>query len=139
MIAPLHGVLSSPGWARSGLAAALMAVPLVLGGVPDATAQPKAAKASGGVLRALDKLSGDTKDLEITAGQSARMGSLEIVLKECRFPAGNPSGDAYASLEISEPDQQGTVFSGWMIASSPALSAMEHLRYDVWVLRCTTS
>ncbi|MEO0381372.1 MAG: DUF2155 domain-containing protein, partial [Pseudomonadota bacterium] len=27
----------------------------------------------------------------------------------------------------------------WMIASAPALSAMEHARYDVWVMRCTTS
>jgi hypothetical protein len=30
------------------------------------------------------------------------------------------------------------VFSGWMIASSPALSAMDHPRYDVWILRCDT-
>jgi hypothetical protein len=30
------------------------------------------------------------------------------------------------------------VFSGWMIASSPALNAMDHPRYDVWLLRCQT-
>jgi hypothetical protein len=28
------------------------------------------------------------------------------------------------------------VFSGWMVASSPALSALDHPRYDVWVLNC---
>ena len=28
------------------------------------------------------------------------------------------------------------VFSGWMFASSPALSAMEHAIYDVWVVDC---
>ncbi|MCW8843320.1 MAG: DUF2155 domain-containing protein, partial [Rhodobacteraceae bacterium] len=30
------------------------------------------------------------------------------------------------------------LFQGWMIASSPALSALDHPRYDVWVLRCKT-
>ena len=95
--------------------------------------------ASGGVLRALDKTSGQTRDLEITAGSMARMGSLEIVLTECRYPRGNPSGNAFAALEISEQGRQGTLFSGWMIASAPALSALEHARYDVWVIRCITS
>lgn len=95
--------------------------------------------ASGGVLRALDKTSGQTTDIEMRAGQSTSLGNLQIVLSECRYPAGNPSGNAYAELEISEKGKAGTVFSGWMIASSPALSAMEHQRYDVWVMRCTTS
>ncbi|GLT10095.1 hypothetical protein GCM10007928_23270 [Sulfitobacter porphyrae] len=95
--------------------------------------------ASGAVLRALDKTSGHTSDIELRAGQSARLGNLDIVLNECRYPAGNPSGDAFAELEISETGKTGTVFSGWMIASSPALSALEHRRYDVWVMRCTTS
>lgn len=27
-------------------------------------------------------------------------------------------------------------FDGWMTASSPALSALDHPRYDVWPLRC---
>ena len=95
-------------------------------------------RASGGVLRALDKTSGQTTDIEIASGNMARLGSLEIVLNECRYPAGNPSGNAYAALEVSERGRSGTIFSGWMIASAPALSAMEHPRYDVWVIRCTT-
>ena len=33
-------------------------------------------------------------------------------------------------------EQPVTRFSGWMFASSPALSAMEHPVYDVWVLDC---
>lgn len=94
--------------------------------------------ASGALLRALDKTSGHASDIELRAGQSARLGNLDIVLGECRYPVGDPSGDAFAELEISEVGKSGTLFSGWMIASSPALSAMEHQRYDVWVIRCTT-
>lgn len=95
--------------------------------------------ATGGVLRALDKISGQTTDIEIASGSAARFGNLQIVMADCRYPAGNPSGNAYAALEISEAGKAGTLFSGWMIASAPALSALEHPRYDVWVIRCTTS
>ncbi len=30
------------------------------------------------------------------------------------------------------------IFSGWMFASSPALSALQHPVYDVWVIDCAT-
>jgi hypothetical protein len=94
---------------------------------------------SGAILRALDKTSGATVELSIGAGQVGTIGRLQIVLAECRYPKGNPSGDAYAALEISETGRAGTVFSGWMIASAPALNPMEHQRYDIWVMRCITS
>ncbi len=94
---------------------------------------------AGAILRALDKTSGTTIDLSISNGQLANIGRLQIVLNECRYPAGNPSGDAYAALEVSETGRAGTVFSGWMIASAPALNAMEHSRYDIWIMRCIIS
>lgn len=102
-------------------------------------AQPKASTGTGAILRGLDKFSGTSVDIEINAGEIAAFGRLNITLMECRYPAGNKSGNAYAALEISENGKIGTVFSGWMIASAPALSAMDHARYDVWVIRCTTS
>lgn len=94
---------------------------------------------AGAVLRALDKTSGDTVDIEIARGQTRTLGRLQVVLSDCRYPAGNPAGNAYAALEISETGRAGTLFSGWMIASAPALSALEHPRYDIWVIRCITA
>lgn len=123
MITPMRSV-------SAALVAIALATPL---------AAQQASNATGGVLRALDKTSGQTTDFEMRAGQAFRMGSLQIVMKECRYPAGNPAGNAYAALEISENGKEGVLFSGWMIASAPALSALEHQRYDVWVIRCTTS
>lgn len=104
-----------------------------------AVAAQQTSNAQGAVLRALDKTSGKTVEMTVPAGQIAQLGRLQIVLNECRYPAGNPAGDAYASLEVSETGHQGTVFSGWMFASAPALNAMEHQRYDIWVMRCTIS
>lgn len=112
---------------------------LLLSMLASPLAAQEVTSASGGVLRALDKTSGHTTDIEMQRGQSKTLGNLQIVMSDCRYPAGNPSGNAYAELEISEKGKVGTVFSGWMIASAPALSAMEHQRYDVWIMRCTTS
>ncbi|MBP9184629.1 MAG: DUF2155 domain-containing protein [Fuscovulum sp.] len=94
------------------------------------------AEAPGGVLRWLDKLTGQTGDMELARGQSASNGRLTIQMDACLYPADNPAADAQAHLTVVDTSREGPVFSGWMLASSPALSALDHPRYDVWVLRC---
>ncbi|MDO6590291.1 DUF2155 domain-containing protein [Loktanella sp. D2R18] len=98
-----------------------------------------AVTASAGVVRVLDKLTGDHVDLTLQSGEMGGLGFLQVTLNECRYPVDNPSGDAYISLVIRYRSDAEPVFSGWMIASSPALNAMDHQRYDVWALRCITS
>lgn len=88
----------------------------------------------GAVLHALDKVSGKVTDIELANGTSVEYGRLVVSLGECRYR----SGDAYAYLTIRESDEAEAAFQGWMIASSPALSALDHPRYDVWVARCKT-
>jgi hypothetical protein len=94
--------------------------------------------APGAVLRWLDKMTGETADIELSPGQSAISGRLTIRLDECRYPKDNPTAEAFAHLTVVTDGVAEPVFSGWMIASSPALSALEHPRYDVWVLSCLT-
>lgn len=93
----------------------------------------------GAVLRSLDKVNGRVQDIEIPVGGSAQAQGLMVTLGDCRYPADNPTGEAYAYLRIRSPQDGVDYFQGWMIASSPALSALDHNRYDVWVLRCKTS
>lgn len=97
---------------------------------------PDATLGSGAVLRGLDRVSGALTDIELSTGQGAEYGALEITLGECRYPADNPSSDAYAYLTIRDRRQDEPLFAGWMVASSPALNALDHPRYDVWVIRC---
>lgn len=103
------------------------------------TVAAAATQALGGVVRVLDKTSGVTLDLELARGQTGSMGALTVTLDDCRFPSDNPSGDAFEHLTIHYRAETTPVFSGWMFASSPALNAMDHPRYDVWALRCSTS
>jgi len=101
--------------------------------------RPQATTADGAVLRGLDRVTGALEDLELANGESRKFGRLAVTVSECRFPAGNPAGDAYAYLVIRAEGAERPAFEGWMIASSPALNALDHPRYDVWVLRCITS
>ena len=102
-------------------------------------AQDQAVSGSGAVLRGLDKVNGRTVDVELPSGGSARVMGLDVALADCRYPADNPTGDAFAFLTVREKEKPEIWFEGWMISSSPALSALDHARYDVWVLRCITS
>ncbi len=111
---------------------------LLLFAVPVA-AQQAASEAAGAQLRGVDRINGEVFEIVVPTGQTVELQRINIALRSCRYPVGNPAGDAFASLEITESDSGKRVFSGWMIASSPALSAMDHPRYDIWVMRCTTS
>ena len=100
-------------------------------------AQESVSQGTGVVLRGLDKVDGDIVDMSLSTGESAEIGRLTVRLRECRYPQGTAT-DAYAFLTISDTPGDNVVFDGWMIASSPALNALEHPRYDVWVLRCNS-
>lgn len=112
-----------------------MALALLLG--QGAWAQ-EAQEGEGVVIRALDKLSGRVLDVEVPIGATARFDRIEIDHAACRYPFGNPDADAYALLRVRDVAEGREVFKGWMIASAPAVSALDHARYDVWVLRCIT-
>ena len=94
--------------------------------------------ADAGRLRVLDKMTGQSDDLNLLSGESAEIGRIVVTLHECRYPAENPSSDAYGRISVTSSVGD-DLFSGWMIASSPALMALDHPRYDVWVLNCTTA
>ena len=100
---------------------------------------PTASVAPGGTLRVLDRMTGQLQDVDLSNGEAADLGKISVALEECRFPTGNPSGDAFAYVEVNDTLAEKTVFSGWMIASAPALNSLDHGRYDVWVIRCTTA
>tara|TARA_R110002073_G_scaffold308792_1_gene478892 strand:+ start:87 stop:443 length:357 start_codon:yes stop_codon:yes gene_type:complete len=95
--------------------------------------------ATAGVVRVLDKVTGAVTDLQLSTGETAALGLLKVTLNECRYLTSNPNGDAFTKLTVLYRDLPTPVFEGWMIASAPALNAMEHPRYDVWALRCITS
>ncbi|KAJ56072.1 hypothetical protein ACMU_09955 [Actibacterium mucosum KCTC 23349] len=120
--------------ALAACAAALAAVPAV---AQDSRVLTESAP--GAVIRVLDRVTGNLVDLDMGNGQSAEYGRVRIGVNGCRFPADNPASDAFAFLSIEDMIDPTIRFEGWMVASSPALNALDHPRYDVWVLRCISN
>lgn len=101
------------------------------------TIQPALAE-TGAVLRGLDRLNGTVEDFEIQPGQELTFGRLKVSLVDCRTPRNSNDAHAYLRVaDIRQPDE--IIFDGWMFAASPAYAAVDHPRYDVWVLSCKTS
>ena len=111
----------------------------------------------GATLRALDKITGRSTDIQVQADKPIVFGSLNIEMKACYQtpPEVPPESAAFLSIKSTQSVQVESMkdavdakdvatvsednpklFSGWMFASSPGLSALEHPVYDVWVINC---
>jgi len=103
------------------------------------------------VLRALDKVTASTQDFTVTVGDKLQYGSLTVEVKHCEKRPPEDIPETYAFLQIFDlPSDKKTkqkpnaasskekvkVFSGWMLGSDPAVSALDHRVYDIWVLDC---
>ncbi len=137
--------------------AALVAAGLSLVGLASAANYAKQDRAT---LRALDKITGRSTDIVVKVGEPVVFGSLKIELKACFQTPPDEVPESAAFLRVFSTRVTGNellgmtdaekaealpaaaavspvVFSGWMYASSPGLSALEHPVYDIWVIRCT--
>ncbi len=94
---------------------------------------------SGAILRGLDRITGAVNNFSISIGETVEFERLEVTLEACRYPVGDINSDAYALLKIRDIRNEEPSFYGWMFASSPALSALDHPRYDIWVLSCESA
>ena len=96
------------------------------------------------VLSGLDKISAKTRDFEAPVNSTVTFGTLSITVNYCRKTPPEEKPEVYVFMNIKDRRTDGTgkqtdgeeIFSGWMFASNPALNALEHPIYDVWVLDC---
>ena len=91
------------------------------------------------MIRGVDKITGHVSTVEATVGQSLEFGSLTIFPEKCLTKPQEEMPENAAFFRVFEKDvenKQSLVFNGWMFSSNPALSAMEHPRYDIWLLHC---
>ena len=114
--------------------------PLIFAGLLTASPSAQSANISLGqvVLRGLDKVTGRLSTMTVNVGEKAQFGALDIYVRVCmtRPPEETPENAAFLQVIEKKPEGQLKLFSGWMFSSSPALSAMEHPVYDVWVIKC---
>ena len=119
--------------AHAAPAAPTAAMPELADAVPDARGVKRMV-----ILRGLDKITGRAIDVAAPAGVPVRFGTLTITARYCYTvpPEEPPETTAFLQIDDGQPPKR--AFSGWMFASTPALSALEHPVYDVWVITCRT-
>lgn len=92
-------------------------------------------------LHGLDKVTGRTSTIFVPVDEPITFGALTITAKYCEKAPPEETPEVTAFLQIDARNNEGEIaraFSGWMFASSPAISALEHPVYDVWVIDCMT-
>jgi hypothetical protein len=92
------------------------------------------------ILQGLDKETARIQTFGGKVGSVVTFRTLEIAIRRCQKtpPQLKPEKAAFLQIYDVDPEtkKKKMVFSGWMFASSPALSAMDHPTYDIWVKDC---
>ena len=87
-------------------------------------------------LQALDKVNARHSVLTVKVGDQVQFGSLRIEVQACVARPPNQPQDAAAFLAITDANNEGVPFRGWMVASQPALSMLQHPVFDIRVTGC---
>ena len=87
-------------------------------------------------IQALDKVNARRETLNVPVGGTGSFGALKITVRSCVARPPNHAKDAAAFLVIQDPHPGAPNFNGWMLASAPEVSMLEHPIYDVRVLGC---
>lgn len=97
------------------------------------------------IVEAIDKITARSMRFEVeVGGRPVRFEkALIISARACEVSAGDEQvADAIAYLDVSlQPrgvmqGEQRQIFRGWMFASSPAVSTLQHPLYDAWIVGC---
>jgi len=116
----------------------LVAVCLLAVAVVPARAQQTFEPYAFTVLGGMDKVTGHFTKLELPVGVTGLFGSLEVTVRSCQKTPPHEAPESASFLEIVDyrTGEGNVVFLGWMFASSPGISALEHPVYDIWVIDC---
>ena len=84
-------------------------------------------------------VTGRITTFEIPVNEVRRFGALNVYPRVCnsRPPTEEPKTTSFVQVDENLING-GTrrIFSGWMLAESPGLNAVEHPVYDVWLIGC---
>ncbi len=125
------------GWRHAGPAIAAGVLFGVL--MAPSTAAAQRIENQTAVFAALDKVTARISRLEAPLGKQEAFAALKVTARVCytRPPTEPPKTSAFVEVdEVALDGSQKRIFSGWMFAESPALNALEHAVFDIWLTDC---
>lgn len=121
---------------RKGLAALIAALALISPASAETIANP-VAQFSG-----LDKITGRITTFDVYVNETVQFGALQITPRACYSRPPTETQRTSVFVEVDQVNLTGKIeriFTGWMFADSPALNAIDHAVYDIWLLECKRS
>ncbi|WP_367714638.1 DUF2155 domain-containing protein [Nitratireductor sp. GISD-1A_MAKvit] len=120
--------------AFAGILTALGSVLLVLSPAMAERVQHPVAEFTG-----IDKITGRIMSFDAYMDETVQFGALQVTPRVCYSSQDTeePRTDAFVEVdEITLDREIRRIFTGWMLAESPGLNAVEHAVYDVWLKGC---
>ncbi len=90
----------------------------------------------------LDKITGRLTSFDVYVGETIQFGALQLTLRACHSRSAAQKQQTTAFIDVDQVDLRGDInriFTGWMFADSPALNAIDHAVYDIWLVGCKQS
>src|SRR5690606_14859995 len=87
----------------------------------------------------LDKITGRITNFDVYVDETVQFGALQITPRACYTRPPTETQRTSVFVEVDQVSLRGTVgrvFTGWMFADSPALNAIDHAVYDIWLIDC---
>lgn len=90
----------------------------------------------------LDKITGRITNFDVYINETVQFGALQITPRVCYTRPPTETQRTSVFIEVDQVSLKGSVtrvFTGWMFADSPALNAIDHAVYDIWLTGCKQS
>lgn len=90
-------------------------------------------------MQALDKITGRVSIINVPVGGAVQFGTFSVIVRSCKKTAEGEVPEDFAFVDVTDQNlnkEEYNIFKGWMMSSSPAVNAVEHPIYDVWLLKC---
>ena len=87
----------------------------------------------------LDKITGRITNFDVYIDETVQFGALQLTPRACYTRPPTETQRTSVFLEVDQVSLKGgtqRVFTGWMFADSPALNAIDHPVYDIWLVDC---
>ena len=87
----------------------------------------------------LDKITGRITSFDVYIDETVQFGALQITPRVCYTRPPTETQRTSVFLEVDQVSLKGgtqRIFTGWMFADSPALNAIDHPVYDIWLVDC---
>jgi len=87
----------------------------------------------------LDKITGRITNFDVYINETVQFGALQITPRVCYTRPPTETQRTSVFIEVDQVSLKGgteRIFTGWMFADSPALNAIDHPVYDIWLVDC---